>query len=267
MSVITTLLNDFNKINEDYIAKLDYLLTKTERQKKEILLDKKVKMKFDKKKSYKPLLKFTVNQFEQSLIDFKNVIVKGLGYKVEDVNNRFKTFLNDKMSILQNKANSFKKLFKHSEQLYKRNNIKKDSFYRYLHDIQFKKLNKFRNIKGGEDYIDKKEFSDLDIKEKTYQSICLKLNSQFEILRNEFSDLLKYYSKNIRNKFFLFNSTILKSFRNKRKKTRFEVLIEEFRVDFLDLQMGLYINNSEELYDRWFSLKKLVDYESKLRFK
>ena len=108
------------------------------------------------------------------------------------------------------------------------------------------------------------EYKELLDKEGVYQNSCFALNRNLGNLQTEFKTLLELYSENIKAKFRLFCNTLLVKGQDKKKLARFKQLVESFKVDFTELKMGTYLSNFESLYEKCFSLKKIISYRSRL---
>ena len=108
-------------------------------------------MKNEKKKTYKTMLRFVFNSFEESFENFRSSFTDKMNFSQERVTQGFKMFIGESVNGLSNQHGKFRKSLKDVESLFKTHKKKKDNYYSFIHKISLKELNAYKNLKGHDD--------------------------------------------------------------------------------------------------------------------
>lgn len=103
-------------------------------------------------------------------------------------------------------------------------------------------------------------------KEQNYFKGCIILNKQFAKLKHQLDSLLSIYQDNIQQKFMLLYHKLLAANRKEFDKrfAKYEELVTGYQIGFTDFKTNTYLNNIDDISEKYFPLWKIIDYRSKL---
>lgn len=259
---IKDILNNFEKINNNYIQNLTDLISNLEKRKKEeILLEKKN----DIKKSYKSMLFFTFDSFQEKFVNFKNSFKKTSDIQKEN----FFTTINQYKENFLDHLDKKNKEFESQLNCYKIEEIeylkKRKSFLDCVDKQKLSKVMYYINFKN----IKTKELKKVKKKEWNYFK---KFNYQNKLLNHiviNIKSLLENYEQIIKSKFSLIYFKLInpENIIKNNKIEKYEKLITNYNLKFRNLRITTYLENLSELKEQYFPLNKIVHYKSKLTLK
>ena len=259
---IKDILTNFEKLNLNYIQNLNDLIKNLEKRKKEEIL---IEKKNDIKKSYKSILHFTFDNFQEKFLNFREDFKKISDIHKEDFFSNISHFEENFLDHLEKKNREFESqvnCYKIEENEYLKNRKK------FLDSVDKQKLSKvmyyinFKNIKTKElKKVKKKEWN--YFKKFNYQNKLLNL-----VVIN-IKSLIENYEQIIRSKFSLIYFKLINPQNNLKneKIKKYEDLITKYNLKFRNLRITTYLNNLSELKEQYFPLNKIVHYKSKLTLK
>lgn len=253
-------LSSFNSICNDFKKNLTYFI-KNFSDRFNNTINQQFKLVHEKKRNYKNLIRFAFTKF-------KNYF-ESIEEKFDKLIDRPQNSFIESLSLLQNQLlpdliasnNLFKDELSKTDTFRGKLRHRKDEYFDLVHELKLEKLYQYRNLKCSGD----KVFAKVQQKEQEYFRSYVIVNQEFAVLVRSFKLLVANYESFLKKKLILYIFGMFNESPDTEPEYKnLEDTALNFKISFIDVRTEIYLNNTDRIYETYFSLPKIIEYRSKL---